>query len=189
MNYKVILASASPRRQELLKSIFSDFQIVIPEVDEIVPNGITTNKTAEYLANLKCDAVAKKFPEHLVIAADTVVILNDKILGKPKTKEEAKEMLTDLSDNMHKVITGCSINKDGLRVNFSVETVVQFYKLSNKEIDEYIASGDCFDKAGGYGIQTNGKLFVKKINGDFYNVVGLPVAELHKQIITNFKES
>ena len=189
MNFKVILASASPRRQELLKTIFSQFDIVIPHVQEIVPKDIKVNNAAEYLANLKCESVAQKYPNHLVIAADTVVILNNKILGKPKTGDEAREMLTSLSNNMHKVITGCSIKKGDIKVNFSVETKVEFYKLSNKEIDDYIATGDCFDKAGAYGIQTNGKLFVKKIDGDFYNVVGLPIAELNKQILANFKES
>lgn len=182
MNFKVILASASPRRQELLKKIFSEFSVVISSVDETVPKNITDRNVPEYLAKLKAEDVAKKFPDDLVIGADTCVLINNEILGKPHTKDEAYNMLNKLSGNTHNVITGCAIYYNGVCTSFSVDTTVEFYKLSQQEIEDYINSDEPYDKAGGYGIQSNGALFVKAINGDYYNVVGFPVSELNRQI-------
>lgn len=181
----VILASASPRRKELLKLIFSDFDIIVSSVEEIVPDEIPTDKNAEYLSKLKCSSVAKEYPDALVIGADTIVLADGLILGKPKTKDDAYRMMKMLSGKTHRVITGCTVMKNNKSESFSVTTEVEFYELSDDEINLYINSSEPYDKAGGYGIQSKGGLFVKQIKGDYFNVVGLPVAELNR-IIKNF---
>ncbi len=178
----IILASASPRRRELLKLIFSDYTCIAADIPEIVPDGILNEKAPEYLARLKAEHIAKSYKDALVIGADTSVLLNDKILGKPKNIDDAREMLASLSGNIHKVITGCALCYKGKTVSFSAVTEVEFYELSETEIEEYIKTDEPYDKAGGYGIQSKGGLFVKKINGDYFNVVGLPVANLNKYI-------
>lgn len=177
---KLILASASPRRRELLKFITDDFGVVTSDFAEIAPKGISPEKLPEYFARGKAKQVAKSYPDSLVIGADTAVILNGKILGKPRSDDEAREMLSALSGNTHTVVTGCAVISGEKCVTFSVNTEVRFYPLSPNEIDEYIKTREPFDKAGAYGIQGYGALFVEKINGDYYNVVGLPIAELNK---------
>lgn len=186
MSENVILASASPRRKELLSMIYSDFEVCVSAVEEIVPPDIPPLSSPEYLALLKARDVAKKYPDCLVIGADTSVFAEDKILGKPKNQSEAFDMLSLLSGKVHKVVTGCAVVKGDTVHSFSVTTEVEFYKLSDSQIWDYIDSGDPFDKAGGYGIQTGGVFFVKGINGDYNNVVGLPVAELYRQIKVKF---
>ena len=186
MSEKIILASASPRRKELLSMIYSDFEVCVSEVEEIVPPDILPLSSPEYLARLKAEDVAKSYPDCLVIGADTSVFVGDKILGKPKNRNDAFNMLSMLSGNVHKVVTGCAIVKGDRAESFSVTTEVEFYKLTDSQIWDYIDSGDPFDKAGGYGIQTDGVFFVKSINGDYNNVVGLPVAELYRQIKVKF---
>ncbi len=178
----VILASASPRRKELLSVIFDKFQIVVSDVEENVPDGIKNENQPEYLARLKALDVAKSNPDSLVIGADTSVLADGIILGKPKSKDEAYDMLKLLSGRSHKVITGCCICLNGKSHSFSVTTYVNFYELSEGEINNYIDTLEPYDKAGGYGIQSKGGLFVKGIRGDYFNVVGLPVAELKREI-------
>lgn len=180
MKDKVILASASPRRQELLKLIFESFKILPSNVEENVPDSISAEETPEYLAKIKALDISKKFPDSLVIGADTVVLADGKILGKPKTKVDAEKMLRMLSGKEHKVITGCAVVKDGVCSTFTEETVVEFFRLSDEEIDNYISSDEPYDKAGGYGIQGTGCLLVKGIKGDYFNVVGLPIAKLNR---------
>ena len=178
----IILASASPRRQELLKFAVRDFEICPADVDENLPEGTDADNAAEYLAVKKAEAVAAQ-PEHMydsVIGCDTVVVLGDEIMGKPRDINAAREMLSKLSGNTHKVITGVCICSRGKRVSFSEVTEVEFYPLSEKEIEDYIATGDPMDKAGAYGIQSEGCMLVKGIKGDFFNVVGLPVARLRR---------
>ncbi len=183
MSYKnIVLASASPRRKELLGIICDEFSICVSEVDETVDDSIEVFKQPEYLARLKAEAVAKNHPESIVIGADTSVFYDYKVLGKPKDKNDAFEMLSLLSGKRHKVITGCAIVKNGEVFSFSVSTDVEFYSLTDREIRDYIATNDCMDKAGSYGIQTSGVFFVKGIFGDYNNVVGLPVAELKRQL-------
>ncbi len=176
----IILASASPRRKELLGLIVSNFEICPSGVEEIVPDGLSAEQSPEYLARIKALDIAKKHPSDIIIGADTSVIINGKILGKPKDKTDAENMLKMLSGNTHKVITGCAVIEKGNCRSFSVETEVEFYPLSQKEIEDYIASGEPFDKAGAYGIQGKGSVLVKGIKGDYFNVVGLPVAELYR---------
>ncbi|MBZ4670913.1 MAG: hypothetical protein JG769_1217 [Oscillospiraceae bacterium] len=179
---EIILASASPRRQELLKLIFPQFEIFPADVDETLPAGLPAEKCAEYLAEKKAKKVSGQFPDALVIGCDTIVVCKDKILGKPMDKDEAFNMLSFLSGKIHKVITGVCICFNGETKVFSEITEVEFYPLSDTEITSYIETGEPFDKAGAYGIQGKGALFVKGICGDFFNVVGLPVSRLKKEL-------
>ena len=180
----IILASASPRRQELLKMAVKEFSICPADVDETLPENISAENAAEYLAVKKAQAVASA-PEHIydpVIGCDTVIILDGEIMGKPRDINHAREMLTKLSGRVHKVITGVCICSRGKQTSFSETTEVEFYPLSEKEIEDYIKTGDPMDKAGSYGIQSEGCMLVKGIKGDFFNVVGLPVARLKREL-------
>ncbi len=178
----VILASASPRRKELLKHIYPLFSVLPADVDETVPALMDAEDVSEYLAKKKALHLAKSHEKDLIIAADTTVLLNGQILGKPLNEEEAIKMLTLLSDQTHKVVTGCCLALEGKIHSFSQTSLVTFYPLCEEEILQYVASGDPLDKAGAYGIQTGGCLFVKEIQGDYFNIVGLPVSRLHKEI-------
>ncbi len=182
----IILASASPRRQELLKIIFDDFEIMPANIDETVRKTIELEQYPEYLAIKKARHIAEKRPvDDLVIGCDTGVFIDNIMLGKPSDTQQAFDMLKMLSGRTHKVITGCSLFYGGQSVNFSEVTEVQFYHLTNAEIEEYVATGEPMDKAGAYGIQQKGALLVKRINGDYFNVVGLPVGAL-KQHLKHF---
>lgn len=182
MQCEIILASASPRRQELLKVVCDDFKVVPSLIEETVPQGTDALKVPEYLSFIKAKDVAKKFPEKIVIGADTCVILSGTVLGKPKTKEEAFSMLSALSGKTHLVVTGCTLISNEKTVTFSEITKVTFNCLSKSQITEYIKTDEPFDKAGGYGIQSKGALFVKKIDGDYFNVVGLPISRLNSEL-------
>jgi len=179
-NFKIVLASASPRRQELLKKIFDDFEVCPANIDEKIPENINPFEVAEKIAVQKSQAI--KSENALVIACDTVVIYDGKILGKPTDFSDAFEMLFELSARTHTVVTGVCLCYKGKSYSFSEETEVEFYPLSSEEINAYCSTSEPFDKAGGYGIQGLGGLFVRKINGDFYNVVGLPIARLKREI-------
>ncbi len=178
----IILASASPRRRELMNYICNNFNVCASSVDETIPENISLLKVPEYLSSIKALDIAKNHSESLVIGADTIVVFGNEILGKPKSKDDARKMLEKLSGNIHKVITGCTLVYKGISTTFSVETDVEFYNLKDSEIEAYISTDEPYDKAGGYGIQSNGALFVKKIAGDYYNVVGFPIAELKRKI-------
>lgn len=175
---KVILASKSPRRQELLKLLFDEFEIVPANGEEIVPEGADTKDVPRLLAVQKCREVSEKYPDALVIGCDTVVTVGDKILGKPKDKKDAARMLRMLSDTHHEVISGACIRLNGREHSFSRSSQVIFRKLTDEEIEAYIATGEPMDKAGAYGIQEKGCLLVSGISGDFFNIVGLPVEML-----------
>ena len=179
---QIILASASPRRKELLGLLYPAFEIVVSSVEEILPSGIAVQDAPEYLARLKACDVAKQHPDALVIGADTSVLIENEILGKPKDAADAKRMLQMLSGAQHHVITGCCLCLNGSTHSFSQTTAVQFYPLTDREIEEYIASGEPFDKAGAYGIQQKGCVLVEGIQGDYFNVVGLPVAKVAREI-------
>ena len=178
----IILASKSPRRQELMNHITSDFEVIVSEVEEILPGGILPEEAPVYLSGIKAEAVAADRPDRVVIGADTVVILDGAVLGKPRDEQDAVRMLRALSGKVHTVVTGCCIIKDGKQVAFSEMTRVEFYSLSDREIMEYIATGEPFDKAGAYGIQGKGSVLVKRIEGDFFNVMGLPVGRLKREL-------
>lgn len=179
----IILASASPRRRELLKLIFEEFEVIPAYIDETVRKSIELEQYPEYLALKKSRHIAEKRPvSDVVIGCDTGVFIDNMMLGKPENEEQALEMLRLLSGRTHRVITGCSVFYKGQNVSFSEVTEVEFYRLSESDIKEYIATGEPMDKAGAYGIQGKGALLVKRINGDYYNVVGLPVGELKQKL-------
>ena len=180
---KVILASASPRRQELIKTIFDSVEILPADCDETLPDGIGAREAVEYLSKIKNKASAKLTgKENLIISADTVVAVDDEILGKPVDKEDARRMISLLSGKVHQVYTGVTLSLDGKTKTFSEKTDVEFFDLTEGEIEEYINSKEPYDKAGAYGIQGKAGLLVKKINGDYYNVVGFPIARLKREI-------
>ena len=178
----LILASGSPRRQELLKLVTEDFAVHPVDADETLPAGMPVEMAAAYLADLKARTAAQIFPDMTVLGCDTVVILGDTIMGKPKDREDAHRMLRALSGESHSVLTGCSLYHGKQTTVFTTETLVTFYTLSDAEIEAYLDTGEPFDKAGAYGIQGKGSLLVRGIEGDYFNVVGLPVAALSRQL-------
>lgn len=187
---KIILASASPRRKELLEKIGLAFTTDPGNYPEELPSRIPNNKecskelTVEDLVKSistgKAMIVGRKYRDALIIAADTIGVLRGKIIGKPKTEEEAKEMLQAMSGKSHRVITGFTIldSANHKMVTHAVETRVYFKKLSRDEIDRYVKTGEPMDKAGAYAIQGLGAVLVEKIVGDYYNVMGLPLSAL-----------
>ena len=178
----LILASASPRRQELLKKITEDFLCKPSDIEENYPQNMPITAVPEFLALKKAEHIAKSYPEDTIIGSDTGVFCYGKMMGKPADRDEAYIMLKSLSGKTHSVITGCAIVKGDKKITFSCETKVSFYELSDDEINCYIDTGECYDKAGGYGIQGLGALLIKRIEGDYSNVVGLPVAELYRKL-------
>ncbi len=179
---KIILASASPRRKELLSVITDNFSVKPSDIQEIIPDNLDVYSVPEYLSKLKASDVAATNPGYLVIGADTSVIIENEILGKPKTKTDAYNMIKKLSGKTHYVVTGCTLILSDKVLSFSDKTAVTFYPLAEAEIQEYINTDEPYDKAGGYGIQGKGSLLVEKIDGDYFNVVGLPIGKLNKAI-------
>lgn len=178
----LILASGSPRRKELIRLISREVKIFPADIDESIPDAIDPEQAPEYLAVQKALAVAKRFPDDTVIGCDTSVLIGGQILGKPKDAADAKRMLRLLSGATHQVITGCAILQGERIVRFSESTAVTFYELTDDEIEAYVGTGEPADKAGAYGIQEYGALLVKGIEGDYLNVVGLPVARLAREL-------
>ncbi len=172
-----VLASGSPRRKELLSLIIPEYEVLVSGCDEFVPEGTPAEKVPAILAEQKALAVAKLRPEDTVIGSDTVVVLNDEIFGKPKGEAHAHAMLKALSGKKHFVYTGVAVAEKGEVRSFVQKTEVEFYELSDETIEKYIATGEPMDKAGAYGIQGKGSVLVKGIAGDYFNVMGLPVAE------------
>lgn len=179
---KIILASASPRRRELLTLAGIEYEVIPSECEEVLPDEITPDEAVKELARQKADDVFNRYPDCMIIAADTVVALGNTILGKPKDEEDAFNMLSSLSGKSHTVYTGVCIKTNEKTDIFHVATDVEFYELTEEEIKDYIATGEPMDKAGAYGIQGKGSLLVKGIHGDYFNVVGLPLAETVKKI-------
>ncbi|WAA10242.1 Maf family protein [Fervidibacillus albus] len=177
----LILASSSPRRKELLQYLQQPFDIMNAEVDERISTRSPEEMVKE-LAWKKANTIAKQYPNSYIIGADTVVSMEDRILGKPKNGREAKNMLSLLSGNTHTVYTGTAILHESRREIFVEKVEVTFWPLSEAEIDLYIQSKEPFDKAGGYGIQGYGSLFVKEIKGDYYSVVGLPIGKVYRAL-------
>ena len=180
--YQIILASNSPRRKELLQEIISIFRIDSKAVEEIYPNNLEGSEVATYLSQLKSKPFQPNENE-LIITADTIVIIDGIILGKPKTPEEALNMLTLQSGKKHEVITGVTIRTKDKELSFYDVTKVEFYELNPNEIKYYVKEYKPFDKAGAYGIQEwIGTIGIKKIEGDFYNVMGLPVHRVYREL-------
>ena len=180
----IILASQSPRRRELMKYITEDFTATAADVDETLPEGISPSEAVLYLSKIKAQPF--KNPNDTVIGADTVVAVDGVILGKPENADDAFRMLRLLSGKEHSVFTGVTLIKGAECESFYAETKVKFYPLTDEEIRSYIATGEPLDKAGAYGIQGYGSLLVEKIDGDYFNVVGLPVSLLYRKM---FKKS
>lgn len=178
----LILASGSPRRKELLSLITTDFTVIVSNAEEKTDEGLSPDKLVEALAKIKGDAVFLRHQNDTVIASDTVVSVNGKILGKPHSKEEAYMMLRTLSGNTHAVFTGVYIKNALLEKVFFEKTEVTFFELSDDDINAYINTGEPFDKAGGYGIQGPGAVLVKCISGDYYNVMGFPIGRINREL-------
>jgi septum formation protein len=175
---KLILASGSPRRKELLEKLQIPFQIISSNSDETISAHLSPEETVVELASRKAMAVYNQHQDSAIIGADTIVALDGEVLGKPKDREHAKTMLWKLSGRTHEVFTGVAVIYKGQTSTIYEKTDVSFWELSEKEVEHYLDSGEPFDKAGAYGIQGFGALFVKRINGDYYSVVGLPVSRL-----------
>ena len=177
-----ILASASPRRKELIQAIIPNPIILPAEVDERITEIIPADEQPAHLALRKGKDVLQLHPEAIVLGCDTSVIIGSTILGKPQDQNEAFRMLRMLSGQRHTVITGCALLHQNQVHVFSEKTDVVFYELSDEEIERYIQTGEPMDKAGAYGIQGQGMLLVKEIHGDYTNVVGLPVPRLSREL-------
>ncbi|AOM82361.1 Maf family protein [Salisediminibacterium beveridgei] len=175
----LILASRSPRRQELLKQVNIPFETMPSDVDESrYPKESSPTQYVETLACAKADHVLQQHPGRIVLGSDTVVVIGDKILGKPRDTEDAREMLKELSGQVHSVLTGVAILSDDRRTVFHGRADVRFYQLTDEDIQHYIDSGEPFDKAGAYGIQGLGAMLVEEIKGDYFTIVGMPVAQV-----------
>lgn len=187
---KFILASQSPRRKELLSRVVSDFDVRVSHVEEVVPAGLQPQEVVMHLAKIKAEAVARELrleqpaQRFAVIGADTVVALDHQIMGKPKDRADCVRMLSALSGREHAVYTGVAVVVDGRTESFYERTAVRFLPLSDEEINWYASLDEPYDKAGAYGIQGYGSLLVEGICGDYFNVMGLPVASLRRRLLS-----
>lgn len=178
----LILASSSPRRKELLENLRLTFTISSSEVDESFDPKLSPEDVVMELAERKAQAVFKENPDSFVIGSDTIVVVDEQILGKPVDEYDAIGMLTKLSGRQHDVYTGVAILSPDRATRFYEKTEVWFWELTDEEINVYVKSGEPLDKAGAYGIQQLGSMLVKKINGDYFAVVGLPVARTYREL-------
>ena len=176
----IVLASKSPRRHELLRRMgIEDFSVVTPEVEETYPEGLSPRETVAHISRLKSDAAAKLVgAEDILITADTMVFLENDRLGKPRDEADALRMLKELAGRRHTVCTGVTVRQGDRVEAFTAATDVYFRECTEDELRAYIATGEPMDKAGAYGVQSLGALLVERIEGDFYNVMGLPVEKL-----------
>ena len=183
-NYKLILASASPRRQQLMKDAGFTFEVRLKNVEEKYPQELHLENVPEYLSKVKGSAFREGLKaDEVLITADTVVCIHDRILGKPADRKEAISMLQELSGNRHLVVTGVSVTTRTEQLSFSSRTDVFFKHLSNEEIEFYVDTYKPFDKAGAYGIQEwIGYIGIERIEGSFYNVMGLPIQKLYETL-------
>lgn len=181
---KIILASKSPRRQDLLRLMDMEFEVVLKDVDESYPEGLTPQEVAVYIARKKAEAFDGTITDEVVLTADTIVCVDSLILGKPETPAHAVEILKMLSGKVHLVITGVCLLYKGRYNNFFDVSEVFFRKLSNQEIESYVTQYNPLDKAGSYGIQERiGLIGIERINGSYTNVVGLPTEKLYAQLV------
>lgn len=182
----IFLASGSPRRKKLLEQLNLKFKVITVEVNEERQGGESPVSMVKRLADMKLDSAKKLVDNGVIITADTIVVLDNEIIGKPRNESDAKKILKKLSDNTHTVYTGFALynSANAKKITDYEKTKVTFRKLSDGEIDNYIVSGSPMDKAGAYGIQDDfGAVFVKKIVGDYYNVVGLPIAKVYSHLL------
>jgi septum formation protein len=181
----IVLASASPRRRELLQQIGLSFEVQPANVDERAPEPLPPGALVEYLARIKAEAVAKARPGDLVIGSDTIVVIDGEVLGKPADRAEAIAMLHRLNGRQHQVMTGVALVQGARQLVAHEVTEVFFRTLTDAEIERYVDSGEPMDKAGAYGIQGRAGAMIAGIRGDYFNVVGLPLARL-TQMLSSF---
>ena len=179
---RIILASKSPRRKELMELLKIPFEIIVSDIEESIDHDNDLVLEIEKLSYQKARAVYSDHSDCLVIGADTIVTIDGKVLGKPHSIDEAREMLQLLSDNTHEVITAVTILYQDKAETFSKIASVTFFPLDEEEIDEYIHTNEPMDKAGSYAIQGDGAKFIKSIDGDYYSIVGLPIGELYHRL-------
>ncbi|WP_394217921.1 Maf family protein [Halobacillus trueperi] len=177
----LVLGSQSPRRKELLELAGFAFEVRPSNAEEVIEEGMSPEEAVLHLARVKAENV-KVDESEVLLTSDTVVVYNGEILGKPKDDQDARKYLRTLSDTTHEVYTGVCLKTNQTVDRFHVKTEVTFYNLSDDEIDAYIRTGEAWDKAGGYGIQGKGSLFVEKIHGDYYSVVGLPLSRVAREL-------
>ena len=181
----IILASQSPRRKQLLEWANIDFEVMVANTDETYPNSLSISDVPIFIAREKALAIAKKLTNNTkpILAADTIVVINNEIIGKPQSREQAIEFLTKLSGNQHQVITGVVILNGEKEIAFADITEVSFHSLTQQQIEFYVDNYKPYDKAGAYAIQEwIGVVGIKNINGDFYNVMGLPVSRVVQEL-------
>lgn len=189
----LILASASPRRRELMGRLGRPFVSETSHVEEIVPENVRPEDTAQYLSGIKAEDIfnTHKGEDVTVIGSDTIVILDGKIYGKPHSEEQAFQMLRELSGRIHEVRTGVTVikgiggEKIEKRISFTNAARVEFFELTDDEIKAYIETGDPMDKAGAYGVQGQGALFIKRIDGDYYTIMGFPISQIYREMREN----
>ena len=174
----LILASKSPRRRELLSMLGIDFIIETADIDETMDPALTPAQAVATVCEKKAAAVAQNHPADLILAADTIVVVDGRILGKPHSENAAQAMLRSLSGRQHTVMTGFCLWQNGVAETHVEQTRLEFKPLSDAEIDAYVATGSPMDKAGAYGIQDQAAVFVRRLEGDYYNVMGLPLCAL-----------
>ena len=186
LKQQIILASASPRRKQLLSSVGLKFKTVPAHVDENYLNGETPNQHVRRLAQRKAKIIAEKYPDAWVLGADTIVVIDGHILGKPENKTQAKKMLQKLSGRTHKVYTAFTITRAASSITKTrvIQSAVSFKNISPDEIKWYISSKEPYDKAGGYAAQEKGASFIKSVRGSYTNVIGLPLCEVLEEFKT-----
>lgn len=178
---KIILASGSPRRKELLTQVGIPFDILVSDTKEVITKSSPT-EIVEELSRQKAQSVAEKYPQRTVLGADTIVVLDGQVLGKPKDDKDAARMLRMLQGRTHQVCTGVTFMREGRVHSFHEKTDVTVYPMTEEEIEAYVRSGDPLDKAGAYGIQGSFAAYIEGIRGDYYNVVGLPVGRVYQEL-------
>lgn len=181
-NKRIILASGSPRRKELLKNLEINFEVITLSIDETMDDSLSLNERLKNLAYRKAEAIFKSCEDSLVIGADTIVVIDGKILGKPKNRQDAYDILKTLSGRTHEVKTGVAIITKEKSDVFISTTKVNFAQMSDDEIYRYIETSEPMDKAGAYGIQGYGSKFITSIDGDYYTVMGLPINMLYNYL-------
>ncbi|MGQ0542718.1 MAG: Maf family protein [Blastocatellia bacterium] len=180
---KIVLASGSPRRSEIMNSVGWEFVKDVPDVDETYIHGETPEVYVQRLARSKAEVVAPSHPEEIVLGADTTVVIGGEIIGKPADAADARRMIAMLSGNWHEVLTGVAVVKNG-SMNVGLQrTRVKFTSLTDAEIDFLVEKGDPLDKAGGYAVQAQAALFIEEIEGDYWNVVGLPISLVYRLVM------
>lgn len=180
---KLILASGSPRRVEILNSVGWKFEKHVADIDESLLEGEAHENYVVRLAREKAEAVAVKFPDSIVLGADTTVVIDDHILGKPVDMSDARRMLRLLSGNWHEVLTGIAVVRNGVTRSALQRTRVKFIDMTDQEIEFLAAEGDPLDKAGAYAVQAQAALFIEKVEGEYWNVVGLPINLVYQLVI------